>query len=309
MTGRKEAMKGSSDKAPGASTGDAQDDGRPRGATEDVHFFGSGSSKMFGCLHSPRGQARAGVVVCSPLDIEARESYRREVLLARSLATHGLAVQRFHYRGAGNSDGESGDATTDTMREDALAAAEWLKEKAKVTKVAFVGTRWGAMVAAGAAAQCDEARLVLWEPVIDGARYFRELVRRLLIRDMMKNPQAVSSRDPLAEFRQAGFVDVLGYRIDHALYQSGIGRTLAKELGEVPRSILLVQISGKQGLLSEYRDLLARCKERGFSVESEVIGERIAWGFSDQRSGADEGRPGTQMLLKGTRDWLRRQFP
>ncbi len=302
-------MKGSSEMAPGGSTGDRQDGGRPPGASEDFHFFGPGSSKMFGCLHSPRGQARAGVVICSPLDLEAPKSYRREVLLARSLMAHGFAVQRFHYRGAGNSDGDSRDATTDTMRDDVLAAAEWLKEKANVTKLAFLGARWGAVVAAGAAARCEMAPLALWEPVIDGARYFREVLRWRLIRDMRQSSPPPSGRERVEELRQAGFVDVLGYRIDHALYQSAVQRNLATELGQVPRSLLLVQISGNSALLSEYRDLLARCKERGFSVESQVVDESVSWGFFDQRLGADEERPATQKLLRVTRDWLRRQFP
>jgi hypothetical protein len=62
-------------------------------------------------------------------------------------------------------------------------------------------------------------------------------------------------------------------------------------------------------LLAEYRDLLAGCKAKGFSVESQALTENVAWGFFDQHGGPDEARPVTQRLLSATRDWLRRQFP
>ena len=53
-----------------------------------------------------------GVVACPSIYQDLFAGYRDEVLLARSLAARGIAVQRFHYRGAGHSDGDVAGAIT-----------------------------------------------------------------------------------------------------------------------------------------------------------------------------------------------------
>jgi pimeloyl-ACP methyl ester carboxylesterase len=279
------------------------------GVKEEVCFFGPDRLKMFGCTHTPAGQPIGGVVICSTLDIETQTNYRREVLLAHALSARGFAVQRFHYRGLGNSDGDSRFATFETMREDALAAAEWLREGAGITNLAFVGTRWGALIAAAAAAQFRTAPIALWEPLVDTSRYFRDIFRRRLMSDLRRGESIwPSSLALVEELRQTGFVDVIGYRIDQPLYESAVGRTLAEELGGNARSVLLTQISMSQGLLPGNAALSAHWRRMGFSVETHIVEEEVTWGFFDDVWEAAEERPGTKRLIHITRDWLLRQF-
>lgn len=47
------------------------------------------------------------VVVCPPTLAAFPSNYGREVAAARALAARGYAVQRIHYRGTGNSDGDA----------------------------------------------------------------------------------------------------------------------------------------------------------------------------------------------------------
>src|SRR4030095_10291544 len=121
----------------------------------------------------PAHGASAGVLICPALHSDFERAYRMDVLLSRALSAHGYAVHRFHYRGHGNSEGVASEVTFETMREDALAAAQRLRRVAKVEPRAFVGTRWGALVAASAASEHDGAPLVLWEPTMQAARYLR----------------------------------------------------------------------------------------------------------------------------------------
>ncbi|MDP8959415.1 MAG: alpha/beta hydrolase, partial [Actinomycetota bacterium] len=122
------------------------------GGWEEAWWFGPDGQRLFGFLHLPEGRPRAGIVVCSPLHAEFLRNYRREVLVARALAARGFAVQRFHYRGTGSSDGQASEATYETMRQDALLAAGHVLERSGATRLGFLGTRWGALVAAAGAA-------------------------------------------------------------------------------------------------------------------------------------------------------------
>jgi pimeloyl-ACP methyl ester carboxylesterase len=95
---------------------------------------------------------------------EFAHNYRREVLLARALAVAGQAVLRFHYRHTGNSDGDGVDLTFDSMREDALGAIDALRSQAPKGPLTILGTRWGSLIAAAAAAHHPDAAVVLWSP-------------------------------------------------------------------------------------------------------------------------------------------------
>ncbi|MGQ0669868.1 MAG: alpha/beta hydrolase, partial [Actinomycetota bacterium] len=136
------------------------------GIRETASFFGSASERLFGVMHTPPAAPSGGVVVCSPLYAEFARNYRREVLLGRALAERGIAVQRFHYRGSGHSDGQPGAMTFASMLGDAAVAAERLVGETGVRRVAFVATRWAALVAAAAAARYDSP-LSLWQPSVD----------------------------------------------------------------------------------------------------------------------------------------------
>ena len=138
------------------------------GTNDELSYFGGPGRRLYGCLHTPlRQELIGGVVICSPTLVDFDRIYRREFSLAVSLAARGFAVQRFHYRGSGNSEDIAGDATLETMAEDALTAAERLTDKTGADRLGFVGTRLGAFVSAAAARRHGSAPLSLWEPVVD----------------------------------------------------------------------------------------------------------------------------------------------
>ncbi len=99
-----------------------------------------------------------GVLVCSPLHAEMQRNYRREVLLSRRLASAGAAVERFHYRGTGNSAGEPGRLALDTMIEDGIAAVHHLQQRVGGVPLVVLGTRVGGLVAAAVAVGGEGSR-------------------------------------------------------------------------------------------------------------------------------------------------------
>lgn len=276
---------------------------RDSGGREDVAFLDSHGTKILTVTHLPAGTPRGGVLICSPIKSELMKNYRREVLLSRALARCGIAVQRFQYRGTGNSHGDPDALSFETMVEDAQAALARLRECAGMQRTAFVGTRLGGLVAAAAAKGIGGAPLVLWEPVTETAPYFRELFRARMIGELRAGtstdrPSAVSLAD---ELTKTGYLDVLGYSIDRSLYESVKERSLLGELGNVARPILLVQMSRTTRLRGNYARLMAQLEPAGFTFETETVQEEEAWWFQETEAPPEML---TRLLVTHTSDWI-----
>ena len=77
--------------------------------SDEVAFlFASGKEKLVGVLHTSDKPARVGLIIVVGGAQYRVGSHRQFVLLARDLATHGIAVMRFDYKGTGDSEGELG---------------------------------------------------------------------------------------------------------------------------------------------------------------------------------------------------------
>ncbi|HJW60720.1 MAG TPA: hypothetical protein VJ931_13905, partial [Actinomycetota bacterium] len=115
---------------------------------EEIELFGEVES-MFGCRHMPAsGHTLAGVVVCSPLFTDADVNAHREMRIGRWLARAGIAVQRFHYRGTGESDGDPARISFGSLVDDARRATAHLRDQCGVERIGFLGSRISALVAA-----------------------------------------------------------------------------------------------------------------------------------------------------------------
>lgn len=273
------------------------------GTVDEATYFGPGSA-MLGFTHRPQHHGDVGVVICSSLHAEFLRNYRREVLLARALCRQGTPVQRFQYRGEGNSLGPVDDITFPRLCEDAKAAADHLRERTGVSRVVFLGTRLGGLVAA-AAASGETAPVVLWEPVFETDRYFREAFRARMIRELKEGGTVRPSVDSMvAELRAAGVVDILGYQIHFPLYESAIGRTLVTELGSCARPVLLVQITKSSEPRGDHDKVSAAWEDAGFAVERRVISEDEAWWYVGEDWQAEEARPATSALVEATCSWV-----
>ena len=268
---------------------------------EECSFFGPRRHRCFSVLHLPLGPAAGGVVICSPYQAELLCNYRREVIQARHLATAGLAVHRFHYRGSGHSDGGTSDTTFEMMLEDAEAAATVLRERAGVDRVAFLGTRWGGLVA-GEAAKRSSAPLVLWEPVSDPDRYAEEILRFKLTHTMKGERGGPTEDSLVSELRRTGSVDVLGHTLELRMLESAHDRSLT-DLRGVP-SVLLAQVGVTRSLRREYRELADGWRADGVHVETLVVPDREIWWLSGDRWPVHERHEPTIRLIGATTRWL-----
>jgi hypothetical protein len=143
-----------------------------------VLHFGPAAHRLLGALHTPGRlrQRSAAVLLCNPFGEEAARAHRIYRVLATQLERSGYPVLRFDYSGTGDSMGESDDARVARWLDDVEVAADELRTHAGNRKLVAVGVRLGATLAGLASARGARLRhLVLWDPVVDGPGYLREL--------------------------------------------------------------------------------------------------------------------------------------
>lgn len=124
----------------------------------------------------PRG---AAVLLCNPFGEEAVRAHRAYRVLARRLDEAGYPAMRFDYAGTGDSSGEAGEHGIADWLADIATAADALRADSGQSRIVVIGLRLGATLAALAAQRglLRPAHLLLWDPVVDGAGYLRDLER------------------------------------------------------------------------------------------------------------------------------------
>ena len=130
----------------------------------------------------PTGQV---AVICGPVGYEYTRAYRSLRHLAERFARSGIPALRFDYHGIGDSPGDDLDpgrlAAWESNVRDALRHFNRgqtpfsHREKGAPARVILVGVRLGATLAARVASEIPVERLVLWNPVVTGRPYLREL--------------------------------------------------------------------------------------------------------------------------------------
>ena len=175
-------------------------------------FFGDRASQRFRIYHPPQGahsRPRA-VLLCYPGPQEYRQTHWMYKQLAVRLADAGLHVLRFDYFGTGDSAGAAEDGSIDQWTTDVIEAAEELRALAGVSRLAVVGMRLGAALAARAVVRGLRAHdLVLWDPVVSGLEYLERLTS-VHHRRLLDQPYPISDHHAADE--------VLGIRMTDAMH-------------------------------------------------------------------------------------------
>lgn len=167
-------------------------------------YFGNSARRLFGVYEAPAASSRdAGVVLCYPGEHEYNMTHWAFRRLSAMLAREGLHVLRFDWSCTGDSAGDTGQGSLHEWVADVGTAVRELRDIAGITAISLVGMRLGAALAAMACTPELRIReLVLWEPILDGQTYLRELAevhetRRL----QLLHPKAAFERDEVLGFR------------------------------------------------------------------------------------------------------------
>lgn len=251
------------------------------GIREDAELFGDEGDRCFGVRTAPAGPPAAAVLVCSSVGNDLVKQYRRDVLLARALAEAGVAVQRFQYRGTGNSDGDAAAVDRASMVADAEAAQGVLDRAAPGVPGAVLATRFGALVAAEVAG-ADARPLVLVEPVLEGDRYFKEAFRAKLMQGIAGGNRATAA-SLLAALERGEPVDVLGSPLHPAFHATWKDRSVPGALAGPPRPVLVVQLGADIPVRADLEKAAAALGDAGHDVEVVRVPGREAWWYLDER--------------------------
>jgi len=243
-------------------------------------FFGYGMRRLFGVYtppHRPGARSRA-VVLCHPWGQEYLRAHRSMKQLATMLSHAGCHVLRFDYFGTGDSAGDMVDADLAGWVDDIHAAVQEIQDTAGAARVTVVGLRLGATLAAIAAArQPDDIEgMVLWDPVVAGSSYLRELLATEAW--TAEGPVPPPARDSLP----GGGHEVQGFVLTAAMQHELRRLELAPLVCELPPRLLTVATGPLPEAEALRRALQARPGDAG---EIEEIHSLPAW-LEDRHTGA-----------------------
>lgn len=190
---------------------------------ETPFFFERDGRALFGILHRPADSSRdEAFVFCHPFGEEKLWTHRVFVSYARQLALAGYSVLRFDFLGNGDSDGAFSESSVDTACADTLRAIEEVGRLTGARHISLLGLRLGATIAGVVADQSPEVgRLILWSPIVNGARYMQELLRSNVMTQMATLKEIRQDREQLVAALQSELtVNVDGYEMSRALYNS-----------------------------------------------------------------------------------------
>ena len=182
-------------------------------------FFLPGAEGERFCLHHPaHGQTCAALVYIHPFGEEMNCARRMAASTARALAARGVAVLQIDLAGCGDSAGRLEQASWDQWLGDIGRAVAWLQQSSGCAPGLW-GLRLGALLAlAYAAADAPVARLLLWQPVLDGDRYLDQLLRLHLASELVHGAAPGQTGTQLrAALARGDTLDVGGYPLTPAL--------------------------------------------------------------------------------------------
>ncbi len=264
------------DAADGAwkTVGDDRIEG-PGGAWVRVGFIETAAGNLFSAVHGPPAQPRGVALICPPPLAEGPRNYRREFDLAAALAEGGVAAMRFHPIGTGQS--ADGPCTLGSMSTDASIAMGALVSQFADLPVAVVGTRLAAVVAARTIPA--GGTLVLWDPVVDGSAYAKEVMRARRLSELASGE---SGKD--GDTADDGTVDVVGYPVEKALLDEVRSHPLA-EVESAARRIQVVEMTRKGTPRPAVLDLAEQWRSDGTDVRVDVVAAAESWWFGSAGKG------------------------
>ena len=186
-------------------------------------FLDASPGKRF-CLYHPPGKGgplSQAFIYIHPFAEEMNKSRRMAALQAKVFAAMGVGVLQIDLYGCGDSEGDFGDATWETWKNDVEYAHQWLIQQG-FTSVHFWGLRLGALLALDYAegAGMGSVKFVLWQPVVSGKSFLTQFLRLKLVSKLMSDDadkKATNVQGFREKLRAGEALEIAGYTLSSAM--------------------------------------------------------------------------------------------
>jgi len=223
--------------------------------------------RRFCLYHTAAGTVRGALVHVHAFGEEMNFSRRMVALQAQALANAGYAVLQVDLYGCGDSEGGFAEADWATWVADVVAASGWLKARTGLP-VGLWGVRSGCLLVAEAVAQLAAVPpyLLLWQPVLSGADYWRHLRRLKLMGEVLGESAA----------DRGEAIEIAGYPISPAL---AAGMQAARiDLAPANGRLACVVVGNPAaGLGLPLTQAMARWRDGSWRIEACTIAGEAFW--------------------------------
>ena len=245
----------------------------------ETFYFGEPPKLLFGAYHPARdfNDRKVGVVLCYPIINEYLRAHRAFVRLATQLATEGFHVLRFDYFGCGDSYGDDDDGSLTEWSENLVTAIDELKHGCDASHICLIGLRMGATLAMLAAKNRNDIdTMVLWEPIVNGDEYLREIKRLHLESAVIEGLQKVGKGQSDSDYH----LDILGFRIPELMLEEFRKLDLLSMTKSPAKRILLFESSDDY----DRREFMKHLQHLSPEVEEEYVSCPSIWLEGDNES-------------------------
>ncbi|MGF6114731.1 exosortase A-associated hydrolase 2 [Janthinobacterium lividum] len=270
-------------------------------------FLPASGGQRYCLLHlPPPGQAaRGGILYVHPFAEELNKSRHVAAAQARAFAAAGYSVLQIDLFGCGDSTGDFGEARWDIWHNDLHLACAWMAQRVDGPLTVW-GLRLGALLALDFASRppLPLARLLLWQPELDGRRSIDRFLRLRLATRMLAGTTQEAPGQARAALANGEAVEVAGYLLAPELAQAIDDVSVAALLPAMPVYWLDYHAADQTGPWSP--PLLARqWRERGAAVHVASFDDGPFW-HSGELLACPQLLYATRKLC---RDWLDEERP
>ncbi|WP_425254680.1 hydrolase 2, exosortase A system-associated [Janthinobacterium sp. NFX145] len=267
-------------------------------------FLPASGGQRYCLLHlPPPGQAaRGGIIYVHPFAEELNKSRHVAAAQARAFAASGYSVLQIDLFGCGDSSGDFNEARWDIWHNDLHLACAWLAQRVD-GPLTLWGLRLGALLALDFASRAPLplARLLLWQPELDGRRSIDRFLRLRLATGMLAGGTQEAPGQARATLAKGEPVEVAGYLLAPELAHAIDGVSASALQPAVPElPVYWLDYQATEQTCAPVPPLARQWREQGAAVHVASFGDGPFW-QSGELLACPQLLDATRVLC---RDWL-----